>query len=62
MTRKDYVEIAKVLKSVKDLEFSSTLPPTPAFVAEYIAKELIPMLKRDNPAFDKARFLAACGF
>jgi len=27
-----------------------------------VLRELTPILQDDNPAFDKARFMAACGF
>ncbi len=46
MTKKDYVKIAAVLRD-------TTAP-------DYIVDAFADMLARDNPAFDRARFIAAC--
>lgn len=64
MTRKDYELIAAAIKEAKPL-----LPP----VADYAettrqlgwqttAHAVAEALARDNPRFDRERFLAACGF
>jgi hypothetical protein len=50
MTRKDYVMIAEVFaRSAGD------------DLAKLIALNLADKLAEDNPRFDKARFLTACG-
>ena len=53
MTRKEYVRIARAIKECVDIYKS----PCPATIADNIANEL----KKDNPSFDKDRFLKACG-
>lgn len=46
MTRKDYVAVAKILKAAQSVDDVKT--------------ELAGLFKRENPAFDKDRFFAAC--
>ena len=53
MTRKDYIAIAAVFKVRKDRDNADAL--------REIAYDLADVFKRDNPNFDRARFLAACG-
>lgn len=56
MTRKDYVLIANT--------FSLTLETEPSCfnVLKEMAENLCFGLQVDNPRFDRARFMAACGF
>jgi hypothetical protein len=56
MTRKDYIEIAKVLnKKVRDIGIND-----PDFILiDELAKDFATMLKADNPNFDKERFFSA---
>jgi hypothetical protein len=54
MTRKDYVLIAAVIKAASDAPGYSERN---AFVAFALADALA----LDNPRFDRARFLTACG-
>lgn len=50
MTRKDYIMIAEVFaRSAGD------------DLAKFLALNLADKLAEDNPRFDKARFLTACG-
>jgi hypothetical protein len=62
MTRKDYVAIARV---ISDGQFINC--PTKAEHAmmnttrSKIAYQLADLMSRDNPRFDGARFLKACG-
>lgn len=65
MTKKDYVAIAAALASSR--EFVEQLPIQTAHVrAGYLqgnfsaAMHLANMLARDNPRFNRDRFLAAC--
>ena len=48
MSRKDYIAIAAILRTM----------PDDALRAE-VAERFATLLKRDNAAFDRARFLAA---
>jgi dihydroneopterin aldolase len=48
MTRKDYIQIAKVL--------NSNLTDTNYALIEKLTKDFSAILKADNPNFDKTRF------
>lgn len=54
MTKKDYVLIAAAIKAASN---APGYPQRNAFVAFALADAL----QRDNPRFDRAKFLAACG-
>lgn len=55
MTRKDYQLIADVFANFGQMiELSET-------IGADIARELANALQADNPRFDRARFLTACG-
>ena len=54
MTRKDYVAIAAAIQGTAH---HAALKPG----ATAIAVKLADMMQRDNPRFDRARFLKACG-
>jgi hypothetical protein len=54
MSRKDYVAIAAILDSARS-EYGSSP------VLDDIVKELASLFARDNPAFDRSRFIEACG-
>ncbi len=56
MTRKDYVLIAKVFADIVD-DFGQGEAVQPSLIAE----ELADALAKDNPQFDRERFLTACG-
>jgi hypothetical protein len=60
MTRKDYVLIAQVIKTQIDMsdKFQEELSKVGA---QNIAYDLAWKLGEDNPRFDRARFLEACG-
>jgi hypothetical protein len=53
MTRKDYVVIAEVIKNLDEVLDSYAL--------EVLADNMAEALESDNPRFDRARFLVACG-
>ena len=58
MTRKDYVLIAQTLSDLmKDFNNCGDDSVSLSLVAE----ELADTLANDNPRFDRARFLEACG-
>ena len=54
MTRKDYNLIAEVLRDSLDLIVDD-------LALEALASNFADELALDNPRFDRARFLAACG-
>jgi hypothetical protein len=55
MTRKDYQLIAQVFANVGEMvELSET-------IGADLARNLADALQADNPRFDRARFLVACG-
>lgn len=57
MTRKDYILLADALKAVADAtEYPERLG------AQLAANEIAHRLQRDNPRFDRERFLKAAGF
>ena len=53
MTRKDYVMIADVIKNLDECIDSYGL--------DVLVENMSDALAKDNPRFDRARFLAACG-
>lgn len=58
MTKKDYVLIAKVLKhGVDNHKAADSALEMVEVLAGYLACEF----KKENPRFDRARFLTACG-
>lgn len=62
MTKKDYMAIAAILKSRRDSLMASTGRVRPEDVIDGITDQMALMMQRDNPRFDRERFLAACGF
>lgn len=56
MSRKDYIAIAKIISAEKG---NARAPETRGAV-ERIQREIADAFKRDNAAFDYARFNAAC--
>ena len=65
MTRKDYVAAAAAIKGTTDRagNLGLTIPEVYAYVrgARAVALELAYHFASDNPRFDTARFLKACG-
>lgn len=56
-SKKDYIAIAAVIKAA-----SETRPVmSPRGTREYIAVKVADYFATQNPAFDRARFLQACG-
>lgn len=58
MTRKDYVLIAE---AVKETTFLADGSQDYKMALAEVAMELANALSRDNPRFDRGRFLRACG-
>lgn len=57
MTRKDYVLIANAVNLAKD-----QAAPAERNQIYWTAHFIANALRRDNPRFEKARFMEACGF
>ena len=60
MTRKDYVIIAKALKTQFELSHENNEDDGLCAVIN-VANDLATALEADNPRFDRERFLEACG-
>ena len=58
MTRKDYVMIAKTLKNER-YQFAEN--EDGYALLNILAHQFANQLEQDNPRFDRARFLVACG-
>lgn len=59
MTRKHFQAIAAVIRS----HYENEADPNPwRYTAHAIAADLASVFAADNPNFDRAKFLAACGF
>jgi hypothetical protein len=57
MTAKNYIAIARIIK-----EEWTYLPFDLRMSYESFANKMCEMFAKDNPNFDKDRFLVACGF
>ena len=55
MTRKHYVAIAEILRARKGIWSTAEL------ARKDIAERIADTMANDNPRFDRARFLKACG-
>jgi hypothetical protein len=65
MTKKDYIQLAKVLKNAREHTNTQPLFNDAAkigadIIINKIQSDLMEVLKKDNPEFDKGRFLEAC--
>ena len=65
-SKKDYIATAAILKAKRDLidKIYHDEPKTRKamlLVITELAKDFAAIYGADNPAFDRARFLAACG-
>lgn len=56
MTKKDYVAIARIMEGMR-LRWAEVAP---AGMQDDYEQQLAEMLARDNPRFDRQRFLEAC--
>lgn len=59
MTKKDYIRIAKVLNCARQ---DADDYGAGGYWVERAATLMADELAKDNPRFDRKRFLAACGF
>ena len=60
MTRKDYVLIADTIANLREQQRDAGAFANNPSLLE-VAEELAHALQGDNPRFDRARFLDACG-
>ena len=60
MTRKDYIALAAIIKNNHDVKIIS--PNNFRFVikSDFI-NDLTAYLQKDNPRFNRSKFIAACG-
>ena len=62
MTRKDYVLLAEALADARRIALQSENSPENTAAGVVLASlTLAQILQNENPRFDRARFLAACG-
>lgn len=64
MTRKDYIKLAAAIHAASAATlplFAKSAEHIPEYVREAYAAEIAVVLAADNPNFDRARFLTACG-
>ena len=68
MTRKDYIAIARAIRSEREAwvepnnnRIAPEVTQAGALTCGYIAQRLSDVMAADNPRFDRAKFLAACG-
>lgn len=61
MTRKDYEKIARVMREYKSEANSHSDSPWRNTARVELVSRIADMLEQDNPRFDRARFLIACG-
>lgn len=59
MTKKDYIAIAKVISDERNHPASGS--KAAQVTCDRLAHRFADMLASDNPRFDRARFLQACG-
>ena len=57
MSRKHYIEVAKVIQDQMLLNGGQRTET----VLKAVAESLADMFKQDNPRFDRSRFMDACG-
>ena len=60
MTRKDFETIAKIIKNIKD-NIDPNLMMTNIYFKDMV-DNLSDYFKQSNSAFDKERFMKACGY
>lgn len=67
MTRKDYIAIAAAIRDELNAwrrekpEDDAALCQAGALTCGYIAQRIAKVMEKDNPSFDRARFLKAYG-
>ena len=61
MTKKDFIAVAEIIHEYSNTQVNQDFDNGAKFAANRIARELAKVFKQQNPRFDTARFLAACG-
>ena len=54
MTRKDYIEVAKIINKYMEEEYCGGFWPL-------ASEDFADMFEKDNPRFNREKFLEACG-
>ena len=62
MTKKDYIEIAKVINNHLFNDVRNDKRLLSNMVIASVVSELCTYFEKDNPNFDRERFISACGF
>jgi|GEM_PF-5357215 len=65
MTKKDYIQFAKILKNAREHTntqpfFNDAAKISANMIINKIQSDLMEVLKKDNPTFNKTRFINAC--
>lgn len=60
-SRKHYVAVAKAIKEARTAPATVEPVPEVRVACGSIARDLVPVFKADNPAFDPSKFLRAAG-
>ena len=61
MTKKDYVAIARIINTSNRETGDKAANQARKHLLDCVANDLADIMERDNPKFDRARFLTACG-
>jgi len=61
MSRKDYVLIAKAIRESRDVAVRNAASPSAFTALEEVAGRLADALARNNPDFQRAKFMRATG-
>ena len=62
MTKKDFIAVAEIIREHGNIfSHNCSFDDGAKFAASRIARELAKVFKQQNPRFDTARFLEACG-
>jgi len=61
MTKKHYIAIAQALKDARPIHSANLSADIANGVLDSAARNLSEAMQRDNPLFDRSRFLDACG-
>lgn len=64
MTKKHYIEMAKAIKNRVDYIEQSTSPCSDRILSNIcvVLEEIALVAKRDNPRFQRSKFMSSCGF
>lgn len=64
MTKRHYIQIAQILKTERDVQAvygDADIRHAAIAAVDDVSRQIADFCGRDNPRFDRARFLTACG-